>query len=93
MVNGLYWIVDRFDVNYCKIIVLGIVIVLFIGVGSWFFDCLFLIMWFDYFDILLVGKIEFVSVIVFDLGVYLIVVGVMLMILVSLGKLIVDIFK
>ncbi|MEM6983757.1 MAG: MnhB domain-containing protein, partial [Pseudomonadota bacterium] len=42
--------------------------------------------WFDYFDIPFVGKTELASAIVFDLGVYLTVVGATLMILASLGN-------
>ena len=41
--------------------------------------------WFDYFDIPFIGKTELASAIVFDLGVYLTVVGATLMILASLG--------
>ena len=90
MANGSHWIADRFDVNYRKIIASGIAIALFTGVGSWFFGRPFLTTWFDYFDIPLVGKTELASAIVFDLGVYLTVVGATLMILASLGKLTAD---
>lgn len=87
MANGSNWIAERFDVNYRKIIASGIAIALFTGVGSWAFGRPFLTTWFDYFDIPLVGKTELASAIVFDLGVYLTVVGATLMILASLGKL------
>jgi len=90
MANGSHWIADRFDVNYRKIIASGIAIALFTGIGSWFFERPFLTTWFDYFDIPLVGKTELASAIVFDLGVYLTVVGATLMILASLGKLTAD---
>ncbi|TMP63298.1 monovalent cation/H+ antiporter subunit A [Pseudoalteromonas sp. S1610] len=86
MAHGTAWINERFDVNYRKIIASGIAIAMFTGVGSWFFDKPFLTTWFDYFDIPFVGKTEFASAIVFDLGVYLTVVGATLMILASLGN-------
>ncbi|ALQ54357.1 Putative monovalent cation/H+ antiporter subunit A [Pseudoalteromonas issachenkonii] len=86
MAHGTAWINERFDVNYRKIIASGIAIAMFTGVGSWFFDKPFLTTWFDYFDILFVGKTELASAIVFDLGVYLTVVGATLMILASLGN-------
>ncbi|MGO2012518.1 MAG: monovalent cation/H+ antiporter subunit A [Pseudoalteromonas sp.] len=87
MAHGSIWISERFDVNYRKIIASGIAIALFTGVGSWFFDKPFLTTWFDYFAIPWIGKTELASAIVFDLGVYLTVVGATLMILATLGKL------
>jgi multicomponent K+:H+ antiporter subunit A len=90
MAHGTSWINERFDVNYRKIIASGIGIALFTGVGSWFFDKPFLTTWFDYFDIPFIGKTELASAIVFDLGVYLTVVGATLMILASLGNMTAD---
>jgi multicomponent K+:H+ antiporter subunit A len=43
--------------------------------------------WFDYFDLPVIGQIELASALIFDLGVYITVVGATLMILASLGKL------
>jgi multicomponent K+:H+ antiporter subunit A len=43
--------------------------------------------WFDSFDIPAIGEIELTSALVFDLGVYLTVVGATLLILANLGKL------
>ncbi|GAA58485.1 multicomponent K+:H+ antiporter subunit A [Pseudoalteromonas sp. BSi20652] len=90
MAHGSSWINERFGVNYRKIIASGIGIALFTGVGSWFFDKPFLTTWFDYFDIPFIGKTELASAIVFDLGVYLTVVGATLMILASLGNMTAD---
>ncbi|AXT32578.1 monovalent cation/H+ antiporter subunit A [Pseudoalteromonas tunicata] len=87
MAHGSQWIYERFDVNYRKVIAFGIATAFMTGVGSWFFGRPFLTTWFEYFDIPLVGKIELASALVFDLGVYLTVVGSTLMILASLGKL------
>lgn len=85
--HGSNWIAERLTINYRKIIASGIAIALVTGVGSWFFDRPFLTTWFDYFDLPLVGQIELASALVFDLGVYITVVGATLMILASLGKL------
>jgi multicomponent K+:H+ antiporter subunit A len=85
--HGSHWIAERLTINYRKIIASGITIALFTGVGSWFFERPFLTTWFDYFDIPFIGKIELASALVFDLGVYLTVVGATLMILASLGQL------
>jgi multicomponent K+:H+ antiporter subunit A len=85
--HGSNWIAERFTINYRKIIASGIAIALFTGIGSWFFDKPFLTTWFDYFDIPFIGEIELASALIFDLGVYMTVVGSTLMILASLGKL------
>ncbi|KGJ93203.1 monovalent cation/H+ antiporter subunit A [Colwellia psychrerythraea] len=85
--HGSNWIAERLPINYRKIIASGITIALVTGVGSWFFERPFLTTWFDYFDIPFIGKIELASALVFDLGVYLTVVGATLMILASLGQL------
>lgn len=85
--HGSNWIGERLTINYRKIIASGIAIALFTGVGSWFFGKPFMTTWFDYFDIPFIGEIELASALVFDIGVYITVVGSTLMILASLGQL------
>lgn len=84
--NGSNWIRERFDINYRKVIAGGLAIAVMAGLGSWAFGHNFLSSWFDYFSLPLVGKFELASAMIFDLGVYLTVVGATLMILASLGK-------
>ena len=90
MAHGSIWISERFDVNYRKIIASGIAIAMLTGLGSWAFGRPFLTTWFEYFDVPFIGKVELASAILFDLGVYMTVVGATLMILASLGKLTAD---
>ncbi|WP_016955201.1 monovalent cation/H+ antiporter subunit A [Catenovulum agarivorans] len=85
--HGSNWISERLFFNYRKIIATGVMIAFICGVGSLVFDKPFLTSWFDYFDIPLVGKTELASAMIFDLGVYITVVGATMMILASLGKL------
>lgn len=85
--HGSNWIAQRLTINYRKIISVGVAIAAFTGVGSWLFGKPFMKTWFDYFDIPLIGEIELASALVFDLGVYITVVGSTLMILASLGQL------
>jgi multicomponent K+:H+ antiporter subunit A len=85
--HGSNWIAERLTINYRKIIASGIAIALATGVGSWLFGRPFLKTWFDYFDLPVIGQIELASALIFDLGVYITVVGATLMILASLGKL------
>jgi multicomponent K+:H+ antiporter subunit A len=85
--HGSNWIAARLTINYRKIIASGITIALFTGIGSWVFSRPFMTTWFDYFDVPLIGEIELASALVFDLGVYITVVGSTLIILASLGRL------
>lgn len=85
--HGVDWVKPRIKVDYQTLIALGVLIATFTGIGSWFFGRPFMTTWFDYFDIPFIGEIELASALVFDLGVYLTVVGATLLILASLGKL------
>lgn len=85
--HGSHWISERLTINYRRVIASGIAIALLTGIGSWLFGRPFMTTWFEYFDIPFIGKIELASALVFDIGVYITVVGSTLMILASLGKL------
>ncbi|WP_395338566.1 monovalent cation/H+ antiporter subunit A [Ningiella sp. W23] len=85
--HGVDWIKPRIKLDYQSLIAWGVLIATFTGVGSWFFGRPFMTTWFDYFDIPLIGEIELASALIFDLGVYLTVVGATLLILANLGKL------
>ncbi|MDT0594986.1 monovalent cation/H+ antiporter subunit A [Glaciecola petra] len=85
--HGVDWVKPRIKVDYQVLIALGVLIAALTGVGSWFFDRPFMTTWFDYFDIPFIGEIELASALIFDLGVYLTVVGATLLILANLGKL------
>jgi multicomponent K+:H+ antiporter subunit A len=85
--HGVEWIKPRVKVDYQNLIALGVLIAAFTGVASWGFGYPFMTTWFDYFDLPLIGEIELASALIFDLGVYLTVVGATLLILAHLGKL------
>jgi multicomponent K+:H+ antiporter subunit A len=85
--HGVDWVKPRIKVDYQTLIALGVLIATLTGIGSWFFGRPFMTTWFDYFDIPFIGEIELASALVFDLGVYLTVVGATLLILANLGKL------
>ena len=57
------------------------------GLGSWLFGRPFLTTAFGHFSLPLVGEFELATAMLFDLGVYLTVVGTTLLILANLGKL------
>jgi multicomponent K+:H+ antiporter subunit A len=85
--HGVDWVKPRLKIEYQTLIALGVLIATLTGIGSWFFDRPFMTTWFDYFDIPYIGEIELASALIFDLGVYLTVIGSSLLILASLGKL------
>ncbi len=85
--HGVDWIKDRLRINYQWMVASGILMAALTGMGSWFFDRPFLTSWYDHFNLPLVGDFELASAMLFDLGVYLTVVGATLMILANLGKL------
>lgn len=85
--NGVDWIKDRLRINYQWLVASGMLMAALTGMGSWFFNRPFLTSWFDHFNLPLVGEFELASAMLFDLGVYLTVIGATLMILANLGKL------
>jgi multicomponent K+:H+ antiporter subunit A len=85
--HGVQWIKPRVKLNYQWIIAGGILMATSTGLGSWIFGKPFLSTWFDYFDLPWIGEFELASAMIFDLGVYLTVVGSVLLILANLGKL------
>ena len=85
--NGVQFMKGRMLLNYQWLIGAGLLIATLTGIGSWLFGRPFLTSWFDYFHIPLIGEIELASALLFDLGVYLTVIGATLLILANLGKL------
>lgn len=85
--SGEAWTRERWRVNYHALAASGVLIAGVTGVTSWLFGYPFLTSTFTHVDITLVGDIELASALVFDLGVYLTVIGATLLILANLGKL------
>lgn len=85
--HGVDWIKDRIRIDYQWLVASGILMATLTGIGSWFFDRPFLTTWYDYFNLPFIGEFELASAMLFDLGVYLTVIGATLMILANLGKL------
>ncbi|TGN40123.1 monovalent cation/H+ antiporter subunit A [Marinobacter confluentis] len=85
--NGMSWTQDRISVKYHNVIGLGLLFAVIAGAGSFAFGYPFLTSTFDYISWPVVGKFEVASALVFDLGVYLAVIGATLLALVSIGRL------
>jgi multicomponent K+:H+ antiporter subunit A len=78
---------SRLKLDYQWLISIGLIIAGLTGAGSWLFDRPFLTSWFDHFHLPLIGDFELASAMLFDLGVYLTVVGSSMLILANLGQL------
>jgi multicomponent K+:H+ antiporter subunit A len=84
---GVQWTQQRLPFNYHRMAALGVILATLTGLGSWLFGRPFLTTAFGHFSLPLVGEFELATAMLFDLGVYLTVVGTTLLILANLGKL------
>ncbi len=73
-------------IDYRKLIAVGILMAFFTGIGSFVFDVPFLSQAFGYFDLPVMGKTELTTAMLFDLGVYLSVIGVTMNIIFTIGR-------
>lgn len=85
LANGVAWTHSRLPVNMHPVIGTGLTIATLTGVGSFVVGYPFLTSTFGHVEWPLVGDFELASAMAFDLGVYLVVVGATLLILVHLG--------
>ncbi|MEC4766931.1 monovalent cation/H+ antiporter subunit A [Halomonas sp. CUBES01] len=86
MARGVEWAQERLNFPFQPVAVVGVAIATLTGLGSWLFGYPFLTSSFSYFTLPIVGEFELATALLFDLGVYLAVVGATLMILANLGK-------
>lgn len=87
MACGIEWTQARLRRRILPWIAAGILIALATGVGSWFVDRPFLTSWWAHARIPGLGDWEVTTALAFDLGVFVTVVGTLLLILVGLGRL------
>ncbi len=85
--SGMEWTEDRIRLRYHNVIGLGLLFATIAGAGSLAFGYPFLTSTFDYITWPVVGKFEVASALIFDLGVYLAVIGATLLSLVTVGRL------
>lgn len=85
--SGIDWSEKRVTVPYQIVLALGVGIATLTGVGSYALGYPFLTSSFTYVTLPVVGKFELATAMIFDLGVYLTVVGATLLALTSLSKL------
>ena len=87
LANGIAWTGSRMSARLHPMIGIGLLIATATGLASWVFGYPFLTSTFTYLHWPLVGKFEVASAMLFDLGVFMVVVGVTLVILLRLGHL------
>ena len=85
--SGQAWVERRLKFNYRVMASAGVLLAGFTGLASWFFGKPYLTSAHGSVTIPWLGEMELASAMVFDLGVYLTVVGGTLLILSSLGRL------
>lgn len=85
--SGVVWVEERLPLNYQRMAGVGVLIATLTGLGSWVFGRPFLTSAFGHFELPLVGEFELATAMLFDLGVYLTVVGSTQLVLTRLGKL------
>lgn len=85
LANGSVWTQSRLPANMHPMIASGLLIAFITGIASWLFSYPFLTSTFSHIHWPLVGDFELASAMAFDLGVYLVVVGASLLILINLG--------
>lgn len=87
LANGVAWMHARLPSRTHPLIAAGLAIVLATGAASWLFGVPFLTSAFARVSLPLIGSFELASAMAFDLGVYLVVIGTTLLILINLGLL------
>jgi multicomponent K+:H+ antiporter subunit A len=85
LANGVEWTHARLPMNLHPTIGAGLTLAALTGLGSLAFGYPFLTSAFGHFDWPLAGEFELATAMLFDLGVYLVVVGATLLILIHLG--------
>ncbi|MDX9741904.1 MAG: monovalent cation/H+ antiporter subunit A [Gammaproteobacteria bacterium] len=84
--GGISWASERSVRDYHPVIAAGLLVATGTGVGAWAFGAPFLTSTFGHPHLPLIGEIELASAMLFDLGVYLAVVGAVMLILIQLGE-------
>lgn len=85
MIGGTRWVEDRLRVQPLRWIGVGLLIATTTGMGAWLFGYPFLTSYFAYSNLPLVGKVPAASALIFDIGVFALVLGATALILTALA--------
>lgn len=87
MASGFAWTAARQRIDYHAIIALGVLIAAATGIGSWFGGLPFMTTGFEYYNFPPLEEFELATAAIFDLGVFLTVLGAIMLALASLSRL------
>ena len=85
LAGGTRWAEDRIRIQPLRLMGGGMLLAAATGAGAWAFGYPFLTSSFEYLELPLIGKIPAATALLFDLGVFLLVVGATVLILVALA--------
>lgn len=86
LASGFDWTDKRRRFSEHLLIAFGVLVAMATGLGSLFFGANFLSSAFDYFTLPLVGKFELATALLFDVGVFAVVLGAVLLALAQLSR-------
>ena len=86
MAYGMESVAKIIPINFRVVIPMGLLIAVGTGVGSFIFGQPFLSQTFAYFQLPILGKTELATALLFDLGVYLTVIGVTMTIILTIAQ-------
>ncbi|MFG6115014.1 Na(+)/H(+) antiporter subunit B [Halobacillus sp. MO56] len=86
MAYGMKAVSKIIPINFRVVIPIGLLIAVATGVGSFLFGQPFLSQTFAYFQLPILGKTELATALLFDLGVYLTVIGVTMTIILTIAQ-------
>ena len=85
LAGGARWVEDRLRIRPTLWIGAGLLVALFTGAGAWLFGRPFLTSSFQYLELPVLGRVPLASALAFDLGVFVLVVGATVLILIALA--------
>ena len=85
MAGGTRWVETRLRILPTRWMSLGLMLAALTGAAAWLFQRPFLSTYFSYLEIPLIGKVPAASALIFDLGVFLLVVGATVLIIIALA--------
>jgi multicomponent K+:H+ antiporter subunit A len=85
MAGGTRWIEARLRIRPISWMGLGLLCAAFTGAGAWVFGYPFLTSYFQYVELPAIGKVPTATALLFDLGVFAVVVGATMLILIALA--------
>ena len=85
MARGTVWVEARLRILPMRWMGTGLLLAAGVGIAAWLFDRPFLKSYFAYADIPLIGAVPIASALIFDLGVFALVVGATILMLIAIA--------